>query len=47
METDLTFLGLLILENRLKEETTPVIRTLKEANIRTLMITGKILIIMM
>ena len=40
LECDLIFLGLLILENRLKPETLPVIRTLKEAAIRTVMVTG-------
>jgi cation-transporting ATPase 13A3/4/5 len=40
VENDLTFLGLLIMENRLKPETTPIIKTLKEANIRTVMVTG-------
>jgi len=34
------FLGLLVLENRLKPETLPVIRTLKDAAIRTVMVTG-------
>ena len=40
VECDLTFLGLLVMENRLKPETTPVIRQLSEANIRTIMVTG-------
>lgn len=40
METNLTFLGLIILENRLKEETTPNISLLQLANIRTVMVTG-------
>ncbi|XP_064642125.1 polyamine-transporting ATPase 13A3-like isoform X2 [Lineus longissimus] len=40
VEKDLNFLGLLIMENRLKPETTPIIRMLKEANIRTVMVTG-------
>lgn len=40
LECDLTFLGLLVMENRLKVETTPVIQTLQEANIRTIMVTG-------
>ncbi|RXG69550.1 putative cation-transporting ATPase 13A3, partial [Armadillidium vulgare] len=40
VEKDLHFLGLLVLENRLKEETAPVIRQLKNANIRTVMVTG-------
>ena len=36
------FLGLLVLENRLKPETLPVIRTLKDADVRTIMVTGQI-----
>ncbi|KAK7494113.1 hypothetical protein BaRGS_00014586 [Batillaria attramentaria] len=40
VECDLTFLGLLVMENRLKPETEPVIQTLQEANIRTIMVTG-------
>lgn len=35
VEKDLTFLGLLVMENRLKPETTPVIHQLGKANIRT------------
>lgn len=41
VEADLIFLGLLILENRLKEETKPVLEELISARIRTVMITGK------
>ncbi|KAK3592581.1 hypothetical protein CHS0354_018848 [Potamilus streckersoni] len=40
VENDLIFLGLLVMENKLKPETTPIIHKLKEANIRTIMITG-------
>ncbi|KAM8953694.1 putative cation-transporting ATPase 13A4 [Pelodytes ibericus] len=40
VESDLEFLGLLILENRLKPETKPVLQELSSANIRTVMITG-------
>lgn len=40
VECDLIFLGLLILENRLKEETKPVLEELISARIRTVMITG-------
>ncbi|XP_044144582.1 probable cation-transporting ATPase 13A4 isoform X2 [Bufo gargarizans] len=40
VECDLTFLGLLIMENQLKPETTSVLQELSEANIRTVMITG-------
>lgn len=41
VESDLIFLGLLILENRLKEETRPVLEELISARIRTAMITGR------
>ncbi|XP_053420718.1 probable cation-transporting ATPase 13A5 [Nycticebus coucang] len=40
VESELTFLGLLIMENRLKKETKPVLKELSEAHIRTVMITG-------
>ncbi|XP_012543592.2 probable cation-transporting ATPase 13A3 [Monomorium pharaonis] len=40
VEQDLEFLGLVILENRLKQPTAPVITELREANIRVVMITG-------
>ncbi|XP_075058372.1 putative cation-transporting ATPase 13A4 isoform X2 [Mixophyes fleayi] len=40
VECDMEFLGLLILENRLKPETKPVLDELNAANIRTVMITG-------
>lgn len=40
LENNLEFLGLIILENRLKPETCPVISNLKAANIRTVMCTG-------
>lgn len=41
VEKDLTFLGLLIMQNTLKPETTPVIKDLKDAKIRCVMVTGK------
>jgi len=41
VERDLTFTGLMIMQNKLKPETAPVITTLRYANIRTVMITGK------
>ena len=41
VECELEFLGLLIMENRLKPESTPTIRDLSEAAIRTIMVTGK------
>ena len=41
VEVDLTFLGLIVLENRLKPETTGVMKILKKAAIRTIMVTGK------
>ncbi|KAM4040345.1 putative cation-transporting ATPase 13A4 isoform 2-T2 [Anomaloglossus baeobatrachus] len=40
VESDLLFLGLLILENRLKPETIPVLKDITNALIRTAMITG-------
>lgn len=40
VEQDLEFVGLVILENRLKRPTAPVIAELREANIRVMMITG-------
>ncbi|KAJ3657587.1 hypothetical protein Zmor_009376 [Zophobas morio] len=40
IECDLIFLGLLVMQNTLKPETTPVIKVLHNANIRTVMITG-------
>jgi len=40
VESDLEFVGLIVFENKLKPETTPVIRELHEANIRTVMVTG-------
>jgi magnesium-transporting ATPase (P-type) len=40
IEKDLEFLGLIIMENRLKPQTTPIINKLKAANIRTIMCTG-------
>ncbi|KAM5163814.1 putative cation-transporting ATPase 13A4 isoform 2-T2 [Mantella aurantiaca] len=40
VESNLVFLGLLILENKLKPETKPVLQELMSANIRTVMITG-------
>ncbi|XP_058290929.1 probable cation-transporting ATPase 13A5 isoform X2 [Hylobates moloch] len=39
-ESELTFLGLLIMENRLKKETKLALKELSEARIRTVMITG-------
>ncbi|XP_052013974.1 probable cation-transporting ATPase 13A5 isoform X2 [Apodemus sylvaticus] len=40
VESELTFLGLLIMENRLKKETRPVLKELSEACVRTVMVTG-------
>lgn len=42
VERDLTFLGFLVMENKLKPETTAVIQELKEADIRTIMVTGNV-----
>ena len=41
VECDLTFAGLIVMQNRLKPETSPVIQTLLKANIRSVMVTGK------
>lgn len=40
VECALQFIGLVIMENRLKAETTGVIRELRSAHIRTIMVTG-------
>lgn len=40
LEVDLNLLGLIVMENRLKEDTTPCIQTLNEANIKVVMVTG-------
>ncbi|XP_037075193.1 probable cation-transporting ATPase 13A3 isoform X2 [Pollicipes pollicipes] len=40
VERELTFLGLMVFENRLKAESRPVLRDLAEANIKTIMVTG-------
>uniref|UniRef100_A0A663MXX4 Cation-transporting ATPase n=1 Tax=Athene cunicularia TaxID=194338 RepID=A0A663MXX4_ATHCN len=39
-ESELVFLGLLVMENRLKQETKPVLRELAAARIRSVMVTG-------
>lgn len=41
VEQGLTLLGLVILENKLKPQTTGVIKELRDANIRTIMVTGE------
>ncbi|XP_060550412.1 probable cation-transporting ATPase 13A5 isoform X1 [Pantherophis guttatus] len=40
LESGLTFLGLLVMENRLKSETRPVLQELSQARIRSVMVTG-------
>ena len=40
VESDLSFLGLLVMENRMKEQTTGVIETLQECEVGTIMATG-------
>lgn len=40
VERDLTFLGFLIMQNTLKIETSPVIKELKQADVRCVMVTG-------
>jgi cation-transporting ATPase 13A3/4/5 len=41
VESNLIFLGLIIMENRLKPETTGIIGMLHNASIRTIMVTGE------
>jgi hypothetical protein len=41
VESNLMFLGLIVMENRLKPETTGVIGMLSNASIRTIMVTGE------
>lgn len=41
IETNMEFLGLIIMQNKIKEETAGVLYQLRQANIRTLMVTGK------
>jgi hypothetical protein len=41
VEHDLEFLGMIVLENRLKPETEPVIGILKAACMKTVMVTGR------
>lgn len=41
IEQDLEFLGMIVLENRLKPETEPVIGVLKGAQLKIIMITGE------
>ncbi|XP_040000025.1 probable cation-transporting ATPase 13A3 [Xiphias gladius] len=40
VETNMEFLGLIIMQNKIKQETAGVLRELRQANIRTLMVTG-------
>lgn len=40
IETNLDFLGLIIMQNKIKPETAGVLCELQQANIRTLMVTG-------
>ena len=40
VESDLIFLGLLVLENKMKDETNTVIKTLQECEVATIMATG-------
>ncbi len=41
IETNMEFLGFVIMQNKIKEETAGVLCELRQANIRTLMVTGK------
>ncbi len=45
VETELNFLGLIVLDNRLKPATSTEMATLKKAGIRTIMVTGKLYIV--
>jgi cation-transporting ATPase 13A2 len=47
VERDLSFVGLLVFENKLKPETTPVIRELHEAHIRCVMVTGRFVLVLL
>ena len=40
VEKELSFLGLIVFENRIKKETKPVIEQLQNAKMRTIMVTG-------
>ncbi|KAL6104281.1 atp13a3 [Pungitius sinensis] len=40
IETNMEFIGLIIMQNKIKEETAGVLLELRQANIRTLMVTG-------
>lgn len=40
IENDMSLVGLIVMENRLKPETTPCIQALNDANIRVIMVTG-------
>lgn len=44
VECDLKFLGLLVMKNTLKPETAPIIKTLQAANIRSVMVTGDMIL---
>lgn len=43
IETNMDFLGLIIMQNKLKAETPAVLLDLHRANIRTVMVTGEIM----
>ena len=44
MEKDLNFVGLVVMENRIKPETKPTIDQLHNADIKTVMVTGKFIL---
>ena len=44
VEKNLTFLGLLVMENKLKPETSPIIDVLNSANVKTVMVTGNVIL---
>ena len=41
VECDMSFVGLIVMQNKLKRQTKPVIKTLSAAEIRSVMVTGK------
>ena len=47
VEAELTFAGLIVMQNKLKPQTTPTIRTLTSASIRTVMVTGEWLCVLL
>ena len=42
LESDAKFLGFLVLQNKVKKQTRPVLKELKRAGIKTVMVTGRV-----